>query len=335
MKTFDPFQTFFRQTKNKAQAVVTGGNNNTPLTAPQESVDLDVQKKNIFQNNVLYFQKYKDLEEKVSHLEKLNSFLVSQILQTFKPAKDRSASQKIEKVSKASENIRKKSLKFEDDRSLNKTFQMFNIFKGMLDTGGAALAKISSLYFPPTFDFESALYQKNHLQLLNVVLKTSINSVISLKDQLARQGKGIAKKEIANQQNEEVANISLMIANHGKTAKDQLSFNSGGSALGHESANKEQPQAGSSYKKQFFREALSEGLSFSHNKAGNNDEPMFSESFLNMTEIKNNILQPFQIGLQAVAKQDYGTQVREEDWSSSRKSSEAQDSNSKDHFSII
>lgn len=336
MKHFDPFANFFK-TK--------GGNNNNggyKSSGPglQENVDIEVTKKNVFQNNVLYFQKYRDLEEKVDYLEKLNSFLVSQILQIFSQNSTRSASnpktgsqQTGDKGVGAAEAVRKKSMKFEDDRSLNRTFQMFKIFKGLLDTGGSALNKISSIFFPPSFDFENALYEKkNHLSLLNVVLKSSINGIISLKDQIDRTRIRSDKVGIRDRNNPALANTTLMLG-RAKDGGDYLSFNSGKSIP--EPADPDSGLLQSSSRKvdtkQQGHQALSEGFSISNNRVGV-DDPMFSESFLNATDIKNNMLRPFRLDLKPEVKIDQETQVREEDWTGSF--IEPME-NSKDHFSII
>ncbi len=338
MKHFDPFANFIK-TK--------GGSNNhggygSPVGKHLENVDIEVTKKNVFQNNVLYFQKYKDLEEKVDYLEKLNNFLVSQILQIFGQGNSRSTSTPKVAISAtgekgAAEGVRKKSMKFEDDRSLNRTFQMYKIFKGLLDNGGTALNKISSVFFPPSFDFENALYEKkNHLSLLNVVLKSSINSIISLKDQLDKSKIRTEKiMGIRDRGNPALANTTLLL-DKVKEENDYLSFNSGKSIAEPVESDSALLQSGSRRNEKQSRnqlhQALSEGLSMSHNRFGI-DDPMFSDSFLNATDIKNNLLQPFRIGPTSEIKIDQGTQVREEDWTNSWSVSEVQDS--KDHFSII
>lgn len=147
-----------------------------------ENVDLEKNTKNIFQNHVMYFQRCKELEGKVEYMEKLNSFLISQVLQNFdKKTPGQSVSQKADPT-------KPNYMKIEDDRSLNRAFQLYNIFKKLLQDGGEALGKIASTFFPENFDFESALYSKNHLTIINLLLKASINSFLCLSDELDKAG---------------------------------------------------------------------------------------------------------------------------------------------------
>lgn len=177
-----------------------------------EEIDIDINKKNIFQNNVLYFQKYKVLEEKVDYLQKINGFLAAQVLQNFGARK----ATHVTDIKKQSGPIRKKSMKFEDDRCLNKTYQLFNIFKGLLHNSNKELSKIADTYFPEDFDFESSLYNKNHQIIINLVLKTSINSIVCMQDILATKPhlNTLTKPtKPANLQKPNIDNTSMFLAN--------------------------------------------------------------------------------------------------------------------------
>ncbi len=269
-----------------------------------EDVDIDPSKKNIFQNNVLYFQKYKDLQVKVEYLQKLNTFLVAQALQGF-------SSKKI--PAPAAKPGRKKSMKFEDDRCLNKTYQLFNIFKSLLENSDHELCEISSTYFPSNFDFESALYNKHHQTIINLVLKSSINSIICLKKKLAAAPQAkTASASLLPQRRLQLAqpdNTSLFLAH---ADLEQLSQ---GSQKGSLSLAKPNATA----IKQLHAFSVSDGLSFSHHKP---DGPDFSDSFFNTTEIKN-LLQ--YRPTPAVAKEDKAVQVGPEDRSRSSNASDSKD----------
>lgn len=288
-------------------------------------VDVDLQKSNIFQNNVLYFQKCKDLEEKVDYLQKLNSFLISQVLQSLNQTKPES-SPNLQRV--VAQPVRKKSLKFEDDRCLNKTFQLYKIFKGLLDSGGQTLEKISGIFFPQNFDFEYALYTKHHQKIINLLLKSSINSIISLKDDLKQarsSAHNMADKIKSSQNNQYAVQTSFLLkpfeeislkSNHSR--QDRADSDPGEKAL---------RMVGATGERSLVQHTLSDNLSLSQNKLGIVEDPMFSDSFLNATDTKNNLLRPFQLGSE-YGKADKSVQVNGPD----HKSPEESDSN---HFSVV
>lgn len=291
-------------------------------------VDIDVNKQNIFQNNVLYFQKYKDLEEKVKHLEKLNGFLISQVLQSLGSVKIPADLQP------KGETVRKKSLKFEDDRCLNKTFQLFKVYKYMMDSGGETLHKIADMFFPPQFDFEHALYTKNYQKIINLLLKSSINSIISLKDEISKtkttgismvpEPKGTQGKPIPL-----LGESSLLLMREAQEDLSVKSRDSESGKFGSDPGEKKRPMIGATGERNIIQHTLSDALSLSQNKLGLVEDPMFSDSFLNQTDIKNNLLRPFQLGNELAHKADKSTQVNSHDF---RSQEESRDSN---HFSII
>ena len=300
---FAPIYSFFKPNPNQA---------GPPVQPRSDDVDIDPSKKNIFQNNVLYFQKYKDLQEKVEYLQKLNTFLVAQALQGF-------SSKKI--PGPAAKPVRKKSVKFEEDRCLNKTYQMFNIFKGLLDNSGPELCEISATFFPSSFDFESALYNKHHQAIINLVLKCSINSIVCLKKKLAAHPTPrTASASLAPLRRSPFAphdhNASLFLA----LAADRAGP-AGGSHKGSAAHKPEAPEPG----RQPLAFSVSDGLSFSHHKP---EGPDFSDSFFNTSEIKN-LLQHRPAA--AAQKEDKAVQVGPE--LSSRGGSNASDS--KDNFVFV
>lgn len=292
---FAPIYSFFKPNPNQAGQPV----------QRSEDVDIDPSKKNIFQNNVLYFQKYKDLQEKVEYLQKLNTFLAAQALQGF-------ASKKI--PAPAAKAGRKKSMKFEDDRCLNKTYQMFNIFKGLLDNSGPELCEISATYFPSSFDFESALYNKHHQAIINLVLKSSINSIICLQKKLAAPLQPrttsasllpLRRPPLAPQDN-----TSLFLALAERTGP------AGGSQKGSFSTpRRDGPELG----RQPLAFSVSDGLSFSQQRP---EAPDLSDSFFNTSEIKN--LLQFRPA-PATAKEDKAVQVGPEETSRGSNASDSKD----------
>src|SRR3990167_2874581 len=279
------------------------------------------KKKNIFENNELYFQKCKDLEEQVSYLRSLNQFLVSQILQNF--SSKLHVSGQLRDIPNA---VRKKSAQFDDDKSLNKTFQLFKIYKGLLDDGAPALKKISTTFFPTNFNFETALLSKNYQSIINLLLKSSINSIVSLKEalimqeeehynrilggvgslgaQLKQDQKGIARVfNKKSQQGSKITDNNVMIL---KGARDHMaddrSFYSGEERRfqygypGFQRGNMIVSKFVADEKSPFdpkWQGSLSDGLSLSQNKM--TDGPMLSDSFLNATEIRNHFLRPFEL----------------------------------------
>jgi hypothetical protein len=277
------------------------------------------KKQNIFENNELYFQKCKDLEEQVSYLRSLNQFLVSQILQNFS-SKFQPQTQKGE----LSHAIRKKSAQFDDDKSLNKTFQLFKIFKGLLDDGNQALKKISSTFFPSNFDFETALLSKNYQTIINLLLKSAINSTVSLKEGLiiqeeenynkdlggirakifAPEGKGHQRliPKHSTLRNKVVDNTTLLLKGAQDLIADDKSFLSGeerklgtgyaGYGKGATLLSRFMIEDKSPYEPK-WQGSLSDGLSMSQHKM--TDGPMLSDSFLNATEIRNHFLRPFEL----------------------------------------
>lgn len=304
-------------------------------TSPQprdQKIDVDVGTKNIFQNNILYFQKYKDLEERVKHLEKLNGFLVSQVLQSLGSVKLPTDLQT------KGEAVRKRSMKFDDDRCLNKTFQLFKLYKYMLDTSGEYLGKISDMFFPPDFDFEQSLYTKNHQKIINLLLKSSINSMISLKDEVSKS-KANAIPHLPDGKTPQAKNgavigdSSLLIRR--ELHEDLYSLKSresesgkGGSDPG-ELKRQKPKMLGATGERNIMQHTISDGLSMSQNKLGLIEDPMFSDSFLNQTDIKNHLLRPFHLAAEHSNRVDKSTQVHFQEVKSVE---ESLDSN---HFSII
>lgn len=304
-----------------------------------QPVDVTVPKKqNIFENNELYFQKCKDLEEQVSYLRSLNQFLVSQILQNFS-----SRLQPTTQKPELTYAIRKKSAQFDDDKSLNRTFQLFKIFKGVLDDGSQALRKISTTFFPSNFDFETAYLNKNYQTIINLLLKSSINSLISLKEALveqeqvqhnkvlgamgalggkyllneARAAKGSTK--LAGPPPKVLESTMLLMKGVREHFGDDKSFYSGEDRKQFQAGYKAYSRGGMVLSKFMVEDkspndpkwqcSLSDGLSLSQNKM--TDGPMLSDSFLNATEIKNHFLKPFelQVPQPAPLKVDQATQV--------------------------
>lgn len=311
MHTFDPILSSF-----KYQAPP------SPTATRYTTVDVNSNTRNIFHNNVLYFQRCKDLEVKVDYLEKLNSFLISQVLQSLSTAKCENSM-----IQKHVEQIRKKSMKFEDDRCLNKTFQLYKIYKGLLDSAGDNLAKVSGMFFPANFDFEQALYTKHHQKIINLVLKSAINSIISLRDEVKNVKSSVhmlGKKLQMCKDTTPQQNTSLMMKHP--------ELNSFKSHASHASRAESDPGdkgariIGATGERSLVQPTLSDNLSLSMNRLGLVDDPMFSDSFLNATDIKNNILRPFQLGSDN-GKADKSVQV-----SFDHRSPEESDSN---HFSVV
>lgn len=232
MNPFNPFMNFFKPT-----------NLRDVQRQNQDMDDIDVRKTNIFQNNALYFQKCQDLESRVDYLQKINEFLISQVLQTFGNSKYRSMDRggSKEPLKKNVDVVRKKSLKFEDDKCLNRTFQLFKIFKGLLDSGKESLQKISKNFYPPSFDFESQLYNKNYQSIINVVLKSAIHAIIWMKEELNRTK--VQQMPLPPQAGElvnpKINDTSLILKMDRDIGRDMMSFNSGGSVIGKRWLTKE------------------------------------------------------------------------------------------------
>lgn len=299
------------------------------LPAAFDKFDVDKKKRNIFQNNELYFQKCKDLEEQVDYLQKINNFLVSQTLQTF------NASTK--QQTKPSDPVRKKSMKFEDDRSLNRTFQLFKIFKGLLENGEGSLSKISKTFFPETFDFESDLYAKQHQSLLNLILKASINSLLFMNDALLRVKTANPRIELIEQEPMVPTEHSAVLIKQSDPNKiEMMSLKSDhGSASEAAHARPRLKDRLSSGLIQRDSGPFSDGLSLSHQKAAQPEEPLLSDSFLNATDIKNNLLKPLTLPQRGVnlfacpEKIDKAVQVHPEELSQSGQG------DSKDDFQVV
>lgn len=255
--------------------------------------------------------------------------MVSQVLQSL-------ASSKLPtEVPGKREAIRKKSMKFEDDRCLNKTFQLFKVYKHMLDNGGENLQKISEMFFPPQFDFEQALYMKNHQKIINLLIKSSINSLICLKDEITK-GKNLVKPLAPDQIKTPIkggafiGESTLLIRREVQEEHYSLrSRDSESGKGGSDPGERRKPMMGATGERNLMQHTLSDALSLSQNKLGLIEDPMFSDSFLNQTDIKNNLLRPFQIGRDPATKADKSTQVNAAELRS------AEESNDSYHFSVI
>lgn len=311
--TFDHMISFFK-----------GPTATSPVTR-ESKVDVEQQKmSNIFHNNVLYFQKCKDLEEKVDYLQKLNSFLISQILQSMSSSKPEGSPNH-----RVTEPVRKKSLKFEDDRCLNKTFQLYKIYKGLLDSGGQTLEKISGMFFPPNFDFEYALYTKHHQKIINLLLKSSINSIISLRDEVktAKLSSHKLAEKMKSNHDPYFSQHSLLMKPY-ELNSDKSNYSRPEPAKADsDPGEKAMRIVGATGERSLVQHTLSDNLSISQNKLGIIEDPMFSDSFLNATDIKNHLLRPFQLEPE-FGKADKSVQVNGPDY----RSLDGSDSN---HFSVV
>ena len=249
---------------------------------PSKDKDLDSNPaqydKNVFSNNILYFQKYQELETKCVHLQQLNAFLTKQVLSQFSSEAVLGFNQIVKKnLSNPPKPERKGSVKFEDDRSLNKLFQLFQLLKGLLDNGDQMVRRISEEFFPATFDFESELYSKNYQKLLSTVLKSAVNSIIFYQNE-----KTMTKRKASIGHSDKKGEMGRNTTVVNKEGKERLLHI--GTSLTGSSVDELFPDE-SGLKNVLQAECLSLGKE-------RVDDGLFSQSFLNQTDIRKNLINP-------------------------------------------